>query len=735
MVKIKKEINNVDIGNLFGLRSNFYIESIRYLEKKAISKKDKYEEKFQKWSAIFNKIYGESQSLNSKLFLKHTYFALLLKSLIIVKLSVIQNLEFEEAYDDCRSNNLEALNVFEFEEFYYWTDFKKKLFEKLYNIIEFTTYAREDLFLDIYQQIFFSVVRHKIGEFYTPSNLVRKMVDACYDFDLKVLDPSCGSGNFLIDVIIKILNSNNPDNLKLKAINKVYGFDINPLAILTAKINILLLFLEYFDTSKDIIPNINVYLIDSLFPEQHEHMKNINLKKLYNSFDLIIGNPPWLTYKDLNNKDYQTKIRDLAEELGIKPLSQYITHIEIATIFFYLIPVKFLKINGNIFFVITKSVLNGDHCYKFRAFSLFNKIEIWDFPTNYFFNIQHICLKAKYIGTNNNLSIKKKYPIKAKVFNENLELQKETLYSSIKIERNGARIILPENQLRILNTILKSEYKNKFFQGATLVPRTLVFFKIDKEFDDTIIISSDPDIISRAKKKWMHHFRECEIESKFHYKTFLNKDLIPFLLKNVRDVFLPINDKFKFDLKYLEHFPKAFKFYNDINQIYQRKKKKTSNIETLYANLNYWNKLSKQIHNKMYMVIYNASGSSLKAAVLNNKENRIVVGSENYYYSTELKEEAYYLSAILNAPALSRNIKLIKSSRHIHKRPFSFPIPPYDEDNENHYALVKKALKCESIAQDLFLKNPNINTDKLKLIIHQKLHNLNEIVNKVVFKY
>ena len=82
----------------------------------------------------------------------------------------------------------------------------------------------------------------------------------------------------------------------------------------------------------------------------------------------------------------------------------------------------------------------------------------------------------------------------------------------------------------------------------------------------------------------------------------------------------------------------------------------------------------KQSVNKSYIVVYNASGSNLKAAVIKNFKYQIIIGSENYYYSTESMDEAYYLSAILNSPILTEHIKLIKSSRHIHKRPFSFPI-------------------------------------------------------------
>ncbi|HEY0088852.1 MAG TPA: DNA methyltransferase, partial [Candidatus Lokiarchaeia archaeon] len=616
MVVNKKLLTSQDIEEFFGLKSDFFSQSIIYLEKKSKVKEETYEQKYQYWKQVFRNIYYDS--ISEDLFLKHTYFALLLKSLVIINLSIIQNLDFEDTYEDYITNDLEALNIFEFGTFFYWTDFSKKVFETIYNIVEINDFALEDLFIDIYQQLFFSITRHKIGEFYTPNLLVKKMVDSFYDFGLKILDPSCGSGNFLIYIVIKILNSQKPDDQKIKALNKIYGFDINPLATMTAKVNMLLIYLEHFNIGEDKIPDIKIYLLDSLFPENFEKIKNIHLENLYNSFDLIIGNPPWLTYKDLSNKDYQIKIRDLAEQLEIKPSSQYITHIEIATIFFYFIPMKFLKEGGKVFFVITKSVLNGDHCYEFRKFTFFNNIEIWDFPKNYFFNINYICLKADYIGQSNAFSIKDKYPLKAKIFNSSLDLKDETNYSSLKIEKDGTKIIFPESYLKILNKISASNYKNKFYQGATLVPRTLVFFSIDKKDNDLLLISSDNDILLRAKKNWQYTFTNKEIEKVFRYKTFLNKDLIPFFLKKTRNVFLPIDSNYTFNIEYLKQFTKALDYYNNANEIYQQKKKNTSDIDNLFSNLNYWNKLTKQAKNKKYLVIYNASGSNIKAAVISN---------------------------------------------------------------------------------------------------------------------
>ncbi len=731
MAEKKRILNFEGITNFFGLRSNIFKESINFLEKESISNREIFNNKFENWKLIFKNIYGDD--IDENLFLRHTYFALILKIIVCTKLSIIHDLDLEDAYDDFCVNNLELLQVFEFE-YFNWINLSRKIFKKIYSTIEEVSFTRQDLFHELYQQLIFSITRHKIGEFYTPNNLIKKMVDDVYEFGLKVLDPSCGSGSFLINIIVNILNTDNPNSLKTKAINNLYGIDINPLASITAKINIFLILLDYYDFGQDIIPEINIFLFDSLFPQKFENIMTFNIKKLYSSFDLVIGNPPWLTYKDLTMKDYQKEIRDLAEKLNIKPSSQYITHIELATVFFYAISSRFLKIGGKIFLVLTKSTLNGDHCYKFRAFSIFKNLEIWDFPNFYFLNVDHICLKAEYIGKDNETTIESKYPIKTKLFNNDLEIQKELFYSSLKIESEGAKIILPEYEVKALKKLSPSPYKSKFFQGATLVPRSLVFFKIEKKEDSSLLISSDPEIMSRAKENWNFTFHNKEIEKEFFFKTFLNKDLVPFFIKVLKRVFLPINESFKYDSLYLQQFPKALRFYNEMNEIYKKKRKKTSDILTLFDNLNYWNKLSKQSRNKKYLIVYNASGANLKAAVVHNKLQKIIIGSENYYYSTDHKEEAYYLSAIFNSPSFSEYVKLIKSSRHIHKRPFSFPIPLLNENNELHKSLSKKAEKCETIVQDLFFKNPNINSEKVRTIINHKLKVINGIVDEIVFK-
>ena len=728
---INNQINSEVIVKKFGLQSEIYKAFMKFLKDRSISEKN-FEKNFNQWKKIFSKIYGNE--ISNELFLTHTYFVQILNIIVRCKLDSIRNINSEKPISLSIEKQIENLKIFEIQ-YFFWTSVEDELLKMVKKEMENLAIEKQDIFSQFYQQIFISNLRHKKGEFFTPTHLVEAMIEDFYEIGLKILDPSCGSGNFLIRIIIKILNSQNSLINKIKASDNVFGFDINPLAIITAKVNILLLYLENIAIEGDSLPNINVFLCDSLFPQDYNTILEADRNCILNSFDLVIGNPPWLTYKDLFDKDYQIKIRELSNQLGIKPLSQYITHIELAAIFFYAIPFYFLKKKGRIFFVMPKSVLNGDHCYKFRAFSLFNtNLEIWDFPDNYFFNVEHVCLKAEYIGKDHTISIKKKYPIKTKIFNDKLKLQENILYSSLSIENDGAKLILPNHELKKFNNLDNSPYKKKFYQGATLVPRTLVFFQIKNKKENCLTINSDTDILSIAKEKWLYKFKNKEIEDKFHFKTFLNIQLLPFYLKSLKDVFLPITSNYIFDPDYLKLNPKAHNFYNEVNRFYQTNKKETSKIDTLYDNLNYWNKLQKQIVNEAFMIVYNASGSNLKAAVINNEDQKIIVGSENYYYSTDSEEEAYYLSAILNAPKLSEMIKKIKSSRHIHKRPFLFPIPIYDENNSIHKILAKKGKNCHIVVQEIYVNNPKITSEKIRIFINRKLKKIDDLTQQVVFE-
>lgn len=102
----------------------------------------------------------------------------------------------------------------------------------------------QDLFKDLYMAIIPGKVRHNLGEFYTPPWLAEQTILEALGTNSPgrwtALDPCCGSGTFITLLIRLVLEQSKSMSDKDKLRNvlaRVKGIDLNPLAVLTSRIN------------------------------------------------------------------------------------------------------------------------------------------------------------------------------------------------------------------------------------------------------------------------------------------------------------------------------------------------------------------------------------------------------------------------------------------------------------------------------------------------------------------
>lgn len=585
----------------------------------------------------------------------------------------------------------------------------------------FNTVLKPEFVFDyLFQMIISPIFRHKSGEYYTPPFLVKKMVDEVYTFGDIVLDPCCGSGNFLIGILKSILSREVSEKEKIKAINNIYGFDINPISIYLSKINLLSLINE---KASDI--NLNLYVIDFLFQTRNE---------LQSKFDLIIGNPPWYTYRDVETIRRQEQIKILAENLEIKPRPKNMLNLEISTLFFFKANKFYMKTQGKIFFVITKGVITGSHASRFRNFNGFSGIKIWKFEKNIekIFNIDFICLYARKLQ---NQEDEKQQEIPAYHFtleqgetdvsyfnNIKLVLNKiETLipYSfERKANKTYIKKLIPKEKLGELLPLKQSYYKNLFHKGADLNPRNLIFVQFETINEKLVQISPDERIFKKAKKPWdKKEFEDEIIEKNYLFKVFKSTELVKFYIYDDYIVFLPLSKSdLRFDYDNLDKNSK--KFYDKINKLYLKYKKETTSHKSLMENLNRWSKLINKRQLSKIKVVYNNSGSILNSAVIQG--DYLITGDLSFYNTNDINE-AYYLSAILNSNVLTEQIKIMKSSRHIFKLPFNIPISKFDPDNKTHQKIVELGKMGIKIAKNAISKAYKNNANKPTKLKVQKL--------------
>lgn len=170
-----------------------------------------------------------------------------------------------------------------------------------------------ELISSIYEILLGEKTRDRDNAFYTPNYLVEYVLDKTITKglksknELKVLDPACGSGVFLVDSYRRIIQKNLgektycEDDAKLKRLltDNIFGIDINEEAINVTTFSLYLTILDYKDPkslSEFTLPNLkgqNLFVSD-FFDEG-------NLAFLLDDrieFDYIIGNPPWGNEKD-----------------------------------------------------------------------------------------------------------------------------------------------------------------------------------------------------------------------------------------------------------------------------------------------------------------------------------------------------------------------------------------------------------------------------------------------------
>jgi type II restriction/modification system DNA methylase subunit YeeA len=149
-----------------------------------------------------------------------------------------------------------------------------------------------DLLKRLYQNLVPSDLRHRLGEFYTPDWLANHLLDevglslkvihklgeenSLKPLEIRILDPACGSGTFLMLYIARLrryAEEHYLTDIILKYIlNNVVGYDLNPLAVLTARTNYLLTIADLLAYGIGTI-ELPIYLADSIMVQRQASLE------------------------------------------------------------------------------------------------------------------------------------------------------------------------------------------------------------------------------------------------------------------------------------------------------------------------------------------------------------------------------------------------------------------------------------------------------------------------------
>ena len=230
----------------------------------------------------------------------------------------------------------------------------------------------------LYQELFPRSLRHELGEYYTPDWLAEHVLDlAGYTGDphRRLLDPACGSGTFLIAAIRRVRawyhtqrdrTSMTEAELGRMILTNIVGFDLNPLAVMTARANCLMAVADLLPRRRRMRPSVE--LCDSILdgPREAQHTAI--------PFDYVVGNPPWIAWDNLPD-DYRRASKPLWQRYGLFTLTGNEARHgggkkDLSMLMLYTAADRYLADGGRLAMVVTQTVFQtkgaGDGFRRFR---------------------------------------------------------------------------------------------------------------------------------------------------------------------------------------------------------------------------------------------------------------------------------------------------------------------------------------------------------------------------------
>ncbi|HIC10539.1 MAG TPA: SAM-dependent DNA methyltransferase [Campylobacterales bacterium] len=181
---------------------------------------------------------------------------------------------------------------------------------------------KEDIIGRIFEELIKPDERHKLGQYFTSSAVVKTINSfTIRRGNEKVLDPSCGSGAFLISAYERKKRLGNRDHAKL--LSEIYGVDISSYPVFLSMLNLAIRNLE--EKSYPRVIHKDFFKVGIKLESGKTSLEKIldsdgkEQKIEFSNFDTIIGNPPYTRQEEIDsyNPNQKEQILEILKiELG-----------------------------------------------------------------------------------------------------------------------------------------------------------------------------------------------------------------------------------------------------------------------------------------------------------------------------------------------------------------------------------------------------------------------------------
>ena len=428
--------------------------------------------------------------------------------------------------------------------------------------------------------------------------------------------------------------------------------------------------------------------------------------------DVVVGNPPWVRYSALS-KVNQVRLKDEATKAGVWVGGKAATANDLCAYFFARAVDLYMKREGRIAFVLPYAALSRDPYAKFRRGD---------------FHLRTTPKAVKFTGAWTFPSdVQPLFPVPACVlFADGARLPAPRLPATVT--RFSGQLPMrdapPDMAAKHLTAVeddwpadtgaAASPYREKFRQGATLVPRRLV---IVERLPTKGRLGGNPAAprvrgrtSSQDKAPWKFiDPLEGPVEAEFLRPVYLGESIAPYRVLGAVTGVIPWNPNKRevIDREGAYSIGKTL-LAEWLERAETMWEAHGTGGMTLRDRWNYGRAISSQFPVAPHRVFFGASGTQ-PAAVKVSGDDTGIAEHKLYWAATKTAAEADYLTAVLNSETTRAAAEHWQSEgqwgkRDFDKAIFNLPIPLYDAGQRLHRDLAAAAKRAGKVAAAVELK-------------------------------
>ncbi len=424
--------------------------------------------------------------------------------------------------------------------------------------------------------------------------------------------------------------------------------------------------------------------------------------------DVVIGNPPWLSYRYMA-PETQERFRAECQARGLWAGGRLATHQDLSAYFFARSVELYLKDGGTIAFVMPHAAITRQQFEGFRTgtfgvprqppVATVTFAEVWGFDERVqpLFPVPSAVIIARH-------GVPGALPREVTAFAGTLPRR------DASPEEAEAALTVHADARTVLAHPAESAYRDRFRQGATVVPRVLWLVRSVSAG----ILGADPTaplVESRRSRQEKEPWKSLppirgQVEATFIRPLYLGESIAPYRVLGSVPTIIPWDEVKRTVLGAAAarsagyvHLASWLTAAEGLWAAHGRGRM------TLRDRIDYHGSLATQMPPASVRVVYSKAGTQPAAAVLRAGTE---VVDHKLYWAGAGEDEALYLETILNSEVARSRVAHLQSrgqwgARDFDKVIFELPIPAFDPSDALHQELASAARLAEEVAASVIL--------------------------------